>query len=466
MTAPRLRELRDLAAATPQRRVRYVDLLRAVAITAVVVGHWLAVVVVADERGLHGHTLLADLPWTHALTWLFQVIPVFFLVGGFANAASLHRWRERGAAVTGWLLARSARLVSPTTVLLATLCGAAALARLAGADPVLVATAVWLAAIPLWFLAAYLALILLTPPLYATYQRMGVWLPVLLAGLVAAGDAVRWHSPGSALPFANFLLAPLVAYTAGFAWQAGHLPSRPCACATVLVGGLGALLLLTVAGPYPVSMINVPGAVVQNSSPPTVALLALASAQLGLVLLLYERGERLLRERARVWVAVVAANTVIMTVFLWHMSAVVLVVLALYATGVLPAAPPGTASWLLTRLPWLALLSVMLAGLVAVFGRFETIPAPRLATQRGLATPGLPGSPAKWTAAVIFGYAATALGLAGIASAGRVDHGLFGLATVPVLVFFAGAALLRTARAAGGPVSRLGQGDIGPVSGR
>lgn len=300
MTTARLRELTQLAAATPPRRVRYVDLLRAAAITAVVVGHWLAVVVVADERGLHGHTLLADLPWTHALTWLFQVIPVFFLVGGFSNAVSLRRWRARGADATSWLIARGARLVAPTTVLLATLCGAAALARLAGADRVLVSTAVWLAAIPLWFLAAYLTLILLTPPLHAAYRRIGVALPLLLAGAVVAGDVLRWHDPGSVLPLANFLLAPLAAYTTGFAWQAGHLPCRPAPFTALLAVGLGTLLVLTVTGPYPISMINVPGAAVQNASPPTAALLALAATQLGLMLLLRERAERLLHERARV----------------------------------------------------------------------------------------------------------------------------------------------------------------------
>jgi hypothetical protein len=450
MTTPRLRELRDLAAATPPQRARYVDLLRAAAITAVVVGHWLAVVVVADGRGLRGHTVLADLPWTHALSWLFQVMPVFFLVGGFANAASLRRWHERGADATGWLLTRSARLLPPTTVLLATLCGAAAVARLAGADRNLVATAVWLAAIPLWFLAVYLALILLTPPLHAAYRRVGVRLPVLLAGLVAVGDAVRWQDPGSAVPLANFLLVPLVAYTTGFAWQAGHVPSRPAVSAALLGVGLGGLLLLTVPGPYPVSMINVPGAAVQNSSPPTLALLALTIAQLGLVLLLRGPGERLLRRRVRVWTAVVAANSVIMTVFLWHMSAVVIVVMALYAAGALPAAAPGTAPWLVSRLPWLALLSVTLAGLVAVFGRFETARAPRRQRRAAPAAYGRSGALARKTMAVAVaaGYAATALGLAGLASAGRADHGLFGLAAVPVLVFFAGAALLRAARGA------------------
>lgn len=140
-----------------------------------------------------------------------------------------------------------------------------------------------------------------------------------------------------------------------------------------------------------------------------------------------------------------------MTVFLWHMSAVVLVVLALYATRTLPAAAPGSATWLLSRVPWLVLLSVTLAGLVAVFGRFETAGPPRPTRPTRPTKPTMPGSvrAVPWrTAAVVCGYAASALGLAGVASAGRADHGLYGLAGVPVLVFFAGAALLGAARRA------------------
>jgi hypothetical protein len=90
-----LREMRRLAEQTPAHRDRHVDLLRAIAIVIVVVGHWLAVHVSYDGT-LRGDSVLALVPWTRPLTWLFQVMPVFFLVGGFANVASLASHRERG----------------------------------------------------------------------------------------------------------------------------------------------------------------------------------------------------------------------------------------------------------------------------------------------------------------------------------------------------------------------------------
>ncbi|PZM89483.1 MAG: acyltransferase, partial [Actinobacteria bacterium] len=89
---------RQLAERTPPERERVVDFLRALAIVAVVLGHWLVSVVEYDSDGrLTGRSALPDLPWAYPLTWLVQVLPLFFLVGGYANAASLgKRWGGGG----------------------------------------------------------------------------------------------------------------------------------------------------------------------------------------------------------------------------------------------------------------------------------------------------------------------------------------------------------------------------------
>ncbi|MEV6958692.1 hypothetical protein AB0M97_05720 [Streptomyces sp. NPDC051207] len=50
--------LRELAERTPPRRERYVDLLRALAIVLVVLGHWMVVVVTVGADGL-----TASAPW-------------------------------------------------------------------------------------------------------------------------------------------------------------------------------------------------------------------------------------------------------------------------------------------------------------------------------------------------------------------------------------------------------------------
>ena len=182
-----MRRLRDLSKRTPATRERHLDFLRAVAIGAVVLGHWLAIGVVDRDGQLAGDSALAILAWAHPLTWLFQVMPVFFFVGGFANAASLASYRRRSpdpGAASGWLLERSRRLVRPVTALLIMLGCSAVLARGVGADPSMVAAAVWLATLPLWFLVAYLGMVLLTPLTYAVHQRAAMVVP-------AAGDRCR-----------------------------------------------------------------------------------------------------------------------------------------------------------------------------------------------------------------------------------------------------------------------------------
>ena len=66
--------------------------------------------------------------------------------------------------------------------------------------------------------------------------------------------------------------------------------------------------------------------------------MALAVTQVGVVLALQPAANRWLR-RTRPWTAVVAGNAVILTVFLWHMTAAAIAAVVLYPTGVM-AQPP------------------------------------------------------------------------------------------------------------------------------
>lgn len=424
--------LRLTAERTPPQRDRHVDLLRATAILMVVLGHWLAVVV-TYRKDIGGDSVLAVLPWTHLLTWLFQVMPVFFLVGGFVNAASLDSYWRRGGTAVGWFLGRTDRLIRPTTMFLIVVGSAMLLGALLGADPKMVGMAAWLASIPLWFLTVYITVVFLTPVMLTLHRRAGLSIPVVLATLVGLGDVARLSLGLFFLGTANFLFAWLAIYQLGIAWREGALQARRAVAVPMAAGGFTALVLLTVVGPYPISMVTVPGERVQNTSPPTLALLALAVAQTGLALLLRDHGNRWL-QRPGLWMIVVAVNSVIMTIFLWHMTAVVIATVALYPTGLLPQPPPGSAGWLLLRLPWLAFLVVILTVLVAVFGRVETRTGPRPNTAQ------VP-SGALRRAATITGSAAVVAGLLGTAIASP------GGAPAPMLLLYlAGAALLRIIR--------------------
>ncbi len=105
-------------AATPAARDRAADALRAFAILGVVLGHWLVTALVAEDGTLHTASPLRQLPRLAPLSWLFQTLAVFFLVGGYAAARGLAAARARGVSYADWLRARLARLLRPVAALL------------------------------------------------------------------------------------------------------------------------------------------------------------------------------------------------------------------------------------------------------------------------------------------------------------------------------------------------------------
>ncbi len=447
-----MRSIHDLAAQTPSSRRRDLDLLRAAAIGAVVLGHWLTMTVERTPDGhLVGFTALPELPWAHALTWLFQVMPVFFLVGGAANAISWTRQRARGGTATRWLLDRSARMFPPLTAFLLAVATAAAIARQAGAPPDVVAQATALVILPLWFLVVYLAVTALTPLTYRLHERHGLAVPATMVAGVAIGDVLRLTTGHELAAAASFALGWLAIHHTGYAWHDGTLRLGPRRAATLVVAGLATLVLLTGPGPYPVSMVSVPGAAIQNPSPPTLALLTLAATQLGVAALLARPAGRWLTQ-PRPWAVVVALNTVVLTIYLWHLVAALAGALALDALGLLPPSDPTTAAWWLGRVPWLAALAAVLAVLVVLLARVETrAPARRASgvaegrrTRRGIV--GVTTQLAR-SGPVVGAYVAAVAGLLWLTVAGGGLHGPFALPTAALALVLAGSAVLRLGRA-------------------
>lgn len=362
-------DLRDLAAATPDTRDRFVDALRAVAILAVVVGHWLIAVVTWDDAGPAAAHALAEVPALQWLTWIFQVMPLFFVVGGFANRAALLAGRRRGEGAAPYLRSRVRRLAGPVLPLaVAWLVAAPVLRHVVGVDTETVALVTRVMAQPLWFLAVYLLVSAAAPWTLRAHERR----PVLtVAGLVAAtvlNDVAR-------IPFvhaANYLFVFLLAHQLGYALGDGTLLRLGRRHLALLAGAaVAVLLVLTGPGPYPRSMVGVPGEAMSNMSPPSAAILLLTALQLALVLLVRPAAVRALEGR-RLWTAVIAVNASIMTIFLWHLTALVIGATVLLATPIgFPQPDAGTPLWWITRLPWLAALAVTLGGIVGVAGRAE-----------------------------------------------------------------------------------------------
>lgn len=420
------------AAAGATGRVRAVDAFRAFALTMVVVGHWLAFALVEQDGALTGRHLQQVWPPGDYLTWVFQVMPVFFLVGGYGNAAS---WtRRRGATTTlSWVGTRLWRLLVPAAVLLVAVTAAVTVLRLVLADTDLVDLAVTQVGIPLWFLAVYVAVVPMTPALVAAVDRRGLHVPVALLGAALVADVLFVHLGVPLVGYLNYLFFWVGVYALGVTWRRGALSRRPPVPALLAGGGLLAAVLLVWWGPYPVSMLAAQGEVVQNNGPPSAALVSLALAQTGVVLALQPSVERWC-ERRRVWAAVVRVNSVAMTMYLWHMVAALGAAMLFWALGLVQRAEPATPQWWMWRPVWYLTCLALLLALIAVFGRFEQLPV--------AVEPGRTTTPAR-TAGVVLGVLLICAGMVQLAING-LGAGPAGLPVLGLLGFGAGAALLAT----------------------
>lgn len=357
----------ELAAATPIDRDRYVDFLRAASLGTVILGHWLMAVIVTGSAGVSATNVLGLLPALQPLTWLLQVMPVFFFVGGFSHAVAWDSLRRRGGTYPDFVRARAARLLIPTAVFAACWLVAAIALELSGQHRGLAAMAARVVAQPLWFIGVYLGIVALAPIALAAHRRYRIAVPLVLAVAVVAVDAVRFALGVPYIGYLNLALVWLAVHQLGFWYADGRLGSR--AAAALAGAGLTGVLVLTTVGPYPVSMVGLPGEEISNMAPPTLALLAHAAWLIGLVMLVRPAARRWLR-RPRPWRVVVAANGFAMTAFLWHLSAMFLAGSVLLAVGI-PEPTVGDASWWALRLVWVAAAAGVTAALVAVFGRAD-----------------------------------------------------------------------------------------------
>lgn len=350
-------------ATRPARNVA-VDYLRASGVVLIVLGHWLASSLTYQDGRFGRQNPLVDQPWTQWLTWGFQAVPTFFMVAGYATAVSwAHRRGDDGFSRQNWLRHRLARVLGPTAVYVAVILAAVAALQITGTAGSVVQYAGWAVAMQLWFLAVYVVVVSSTPIALAAQRRLGLWAPLAMAVAAAVVDVAGlvYHVPHIGL--LNYLFCWGAFYQLGIAWHAGQLAGlRP----VVLALGSGAVLALLVGwGHYPVSMIGVPGQQVQNTTPPTMALLAFGCTQIGIGIALVPALNRALRP-ARLRRVVSIVNDNVMALYLWHMVPVVLVAVVGYPAGLFPQPAEGTAAWWLFRLEWIAILTVVTAVEIAL----------------------------------------------------------------------------------------------------
>ncbi|MFN8500178.1 MAG: acyltransferase [Anaerolineae bacterium] len=366
-----------LEAATPATRDRYADLIRAAAILLVVLGHWLMAVVDWDGPVWLGN-LLAILPRLQVLTWTLQIMPLFFFVGGFASLLSLRSIHRRGGGYADFIYHRSARLLRPIGFFFAIWIPVAIVLQITRPTSDAVRTLSLIAVQPLWFIGVYMLVIGLTPLTRALHRRWGAAVPVALFATVVVVDVTRFTLAVDAIGLINMAAVWMLAYQLGYFYADGRLQRiRRERLVAVILGSIALLVGLTTYGPYPRSLVGLPGDRFSNMFPPTLCIAVLVILLVALAMLVREPLTRF-AQRPRVWAAIVAINMVMMTIFLWHLTAFGLATGALRLLGIsLP--PPGTVAWVVTLPLWLGLLATILFGLVKLFGRVEKAPLPKRA---------------------------------------------------------------------------------------
>jgi peptidoglycan/LPS O-acetylase OafA/YrhL len=411
-----MRELDALAAATPASRDRYVDLLRAVAICAVVLGHWFIGIVHVGGDLVYLTSAVGVTGGLWLGTWLFQVMPVFFFVGGFSNLTAYDAFRRRGEPTGAFVRSRVERLLRPSLVFLGFWAAVQVAMHLADlgrpAGPELWGGTTLLRGMlppaqtlpfgPLWFLGFYLLVVIAAPALIALHRRFGIAVPVAMAATVVVVDVIGFGFGIRQFRYLNIAPVLLFPHQLGFFYAEGRMGTWRTHLAMAL-GGLAGLVLLTNPwvfepfgaarfewfpgiGYYPKSLLGTDVEAISNAYPPTVCFLLAAVWSIGAVMLLRSVATRWL-ERPGPWKATIFINGVIMTLFLWHMTAYLLAILALRPLG-FGLEVDSTARWWLERPLWLLVPGAILAGIVPLVGRFEQPPR---APARGRGP--YPGSP-------------------------------------------------------------------------
>jgi hypothetical protein len=360
--------LAEAAANTPDDRNRAVDFFRASAMVVVALGHWAGMVAVMERGELTGGNLLDFAPEYGWITWIGQVMPLFFFVGGYASAASLLAAERNGVGPLDWVATRLRRMMAPAVALALVWAAVIVIGSAIGAFG-LVTLAAGGAAIPLWFLANYTIDTTIAPLTFRWFRERPAVLIGGLAALFLVAEAANLAGLPM-LPQLNWVIGWLGFQIAGFAWQQGRLPTGRTlvACAGLL---WVAAVVATTIGPWPPVMLHHAGVDPSPTHPPSTGLVLFGFAYSLTAAALAPAANRWLRRSDRAWKLTVGANVVAMSVYLWHMTAAVAVAGAAYAVGLLPSVAPGSGPWWIVKIPFVLANAVVLAAIVRKVGPIE-----------------------------------------------------------------------------------------------
>jgi hypothetical protein len=340
-----------------------IDVVKAFCLLVVVGLHSLMGAVTLGEDGMRVTNALAGNYAFAWATWGVQVMPLFFLLGGFGSITQWRRMRDQHEATPAdYIRQRVNRLARPAVLPILLVGGTLAVVVLSGLSSDGVLEIGHKISQPLWFLAVYLGCSSFVP-LMARFHDAAPRITLLaLLALSLVVDTIGLHVPPvSAL---NFLFVWLFMQQLGFWFADGAFSKLPRWSLLVFAfASYGALAVLTLVVGYSKDMY-------ENLNPPTTCILVLGVGQIFLVAFFKPQLDAIAQvPLVRRSAAVVNANS--MTIYLWHVPIVVLIGLMFVGTAT-PLPEPLSGSWWQTRPLVLLLVAVALVPVVLLLKRMES----------------------------------------------------------------------------------------------
>ncbi|MGC5023148.1 acyltransferase family protein [Tsukamurella sp. DT100] len=338
---------------TPDARDRAIDVARLASLVVVMVGHCVLLLATITPSGVWVGNTLGAQPSLQPITWVLQVMPLFFLAGAASSAYGLNQ----GTAWGGWLLGRAQRLARPVFWYLAfwslalgatrVLLGESSAERLGGESVAL-----------LWFIGVYLLVLAFVPALMRCGAAALAGIVVALLAASALFDGARLASGSIEWGFPNFLVVWLIPVVIGVAYARRLIPAR----FALGVAGLAfaAAVAAVVLGPYDVPLVVTGAETFSNTTPPTF-LLGLHCVGVSLLFVMAAPAIGRWARRPRVWYPVAVGNGGAMTLYLWHIPAIAVAAFALHAVGVDAVDPAQPGFWGLMALRAAVFAVVMFA---------------------------------------------------------------------------------------------------------
>ncbi|MFB7250862.1 acyltransferase [Microbacterium sp. NPDC056234] len=357
-----------------------IDLVRAACVIAVVILHALMVGVTVTDAGPVFANASDDSWWITPLSWVLQVMPLFFVIGGFAGWTAYRRARVQGGTAASFVAGRLQRLLVPALVVIAVVGSALAALAIAGVPADLLHIAGYRYAQPLWFLGVFLLCQALLPALAAAHERFPLRAIGALVLVSIAVDALRLSTGVEGLGFLNLAFVWLTLQQLGFFLADGRIDAL--GRRTRILTAVGAVAVL---GGTMTAGIHSPD-LIANINPPTTALLLVGVAHTMLLSLSRDRLSAWSR-RPRLAALQGFVNKRAMTVYLWHMPVLLAMAggAALFAVTAQSALPePSGFAWWLTRPLWLATVLALTALLAVPLARLESRRTPAAGSARRL----------------------------------------------------------------------------------